>query len=136
MHKTTRSTLRGGNPRVNFLVWLLPLAFLFAGAAAQTVTYTRQNARIVRLQSDPVYASGASPTSVPLKFFIVQRLVNDSDASDVKGEKETIEITVDLLDPTRASDTITAAGKTVSPPQLAALIRQYGLDRANAAGVQ
>lgn len=134
MH-TSRPLLRGRNI-------LLSLAFIFAMfgllSAAFAVTYTKQTARVVRLQCDPVYTGGATPTAVSIDFFIVQRIVNDADATDVAkgGVGDAVKITVDLLDPARASDAITAGGKTVSPPQLAALLRQYALDRATAAGIQ
>ncbi len=104
-------------------------------SVAIAATFTQQAARLVRFQGDPIYAGGAAPTSFPIDFFIVQRIVNDANASDVRGLSEQQKITVDLLDSARASDVITAAGKTVSPPQLAALLRQYGIDRANAAGI-
>jgi hypothetical protein len=120
----------------SFCITLLSLCLIGANKA-KAGDYTKQNARVVRVQADPSYNGGAAtPASVPITFFLASRIVNDNDANDVKGANEWLSVTVDLLDPARADDSITAASKTVSPPQLAALIRQYALDRANAAGIQ
>lgn len=118
------------------LVLTILSAVAFATAFLSAATYTRQTARVVRFQCDPVYNGAGAVTSAPIQSFLVQTLVNDADATDVRDANQLIPVTFDLLDPTIASTNITAAGKTVTYQQLAALMRQAVLDRANAAGVQ
>lgn len=100
------------------------------------MAYTKQNTRVDRVQINTTFTPGtATALKANTEFFVQNRLlVNDSDATDFI-ESPWKSVNVDLLDPARASDVITAAGKTVNPLQLAALIRQYALDRANAAGI-
>lgn len=115
---------------------LILLVLAAVPAALFAVTYTRQSARVVRFQCDPVYDAGGAVASVPVQAFLAQRLVNDSDPTDVRGRDALIPVSFDMIDPAIASTTVTAAGKTVTYQQLAALMRQAVLDRANAAGVQ
>jgi hypothetical protein len=97
------------------------------------MAYTKQTLRILRLQSDPVYTNGgANPQAVPMQFVVASRLANDANANDVvEGKPQTI--SVDLLDPAITDLTIAGANRTFG--QLAVLIRQAALDRANAAGI-
>lgn len=119
--------------KTNRLLFLLLAAL---PAALFAVTYTRQSARVARFQCDPVYDSSGAVTAVPVQAFLAQRLVNDSDPNDVRGADALIPVSFDMIDPAIAATTVTAAGKTVTYQQLAALMRQAVLDRANAAGVQ
>lgn len=111
------------------------LAAVLALAAFAQVTYTRQNARVKRFQCDPTYDAAGAVIAVPIQSYLVQRLVNNADSTDVRADADK-QVNFDLLDPALAGTNITAAGKTVTYPQLAALMRQAVLDRANAAGVQ
>jgi hypothetical protein len=112
---------------------ILALA-LCASTLAVAVTYTRQNARVATVHMDVNYTAG-SPTSIPVQAYMAVRLTNDADANDeVQASRQ--QVNFDLLDAALTSTNITASGKTVTYPQLAALIRQACLDRANAAGVQ
>lgn len=111
-------------------------AFGLLAVSAFAVTYTRQSARVVRFQCDPIYDASGTVTSVPIQSYMVQLLVNDTDNTDVRGKSQQIAVNFDLLDSNLSATTITAAGKTVTYPQLAALMRQAVLDRATAQGVQ
>lgn len=122
-------------PSKIFLLAALAVAAFTLGAFAQ-VTYTRQTARVTRFQCDPTYDSGGAVTAAKVNAFLVQRLVNNADATDVRTDATPKQVDFDLLDAALTSTNITAAGKTVTYPQLAALMRQACLDRANAAGVQ
>ena len=97
------------------------------------MAYTKQTIRVLRLQSDPVYNNGGTnPVSVPMQFVVAPRLANESNSSDiVQGKDQTV--TVDLLDPAITDQTITGANRTFG--QLAILLRQAAIDRANAAGI-
>jgi hypothetical protein len=108
---------------------------LFASALCYAA-YTKQNARVVRVQFESAYNGGTQPVAVRADAFLVVRLVNDTDSTDVVFERDWKQVSFDLLDPDLASVEITASGKTVTYPQLAALIRKAALDRANAAGIQ
>ena len=133
--KTNRPTLRGGNARLNFLLWILPLAFFFAGAAAQQ-SYTRQTTRVERVQMDTTFDATGTATAIKVNAFLRNKLlVSATDSTDVIPGKWA-EVDFDLLDPTLASTTIIAGGKTVTYPQLAALIRQAAIDRGNVVGIQ
>lgn len=99
------------------------------------MAYTKQNTRVERVQMDIAFDAAGAATAVKVNAFIQnRRVVNDADPTDAVAQPWK-QVDFDLLDAARASDVITAAGKTVSPVQLAALIRQYSLDRANAAGI-
>lgn len=98
-------------------------------------TYTRQNTKVITWVSNVTYAADlTTATAVQSNVVMQSLLVNSALSSDVVSIP-TNSVSFDLLDPTLASTTITAGGKTVSYPQLAALLRQAALDRANAAGV-
>jgi hypothetical protein len=125
--------------RRNFLKSLgaLALAGLTVAAVslATAATYTRQNARVTRFQCDPVYNGAGTVTGVPIQSWVVQRLVNDTDATDVRGTAEMVQVNFDLLDPTITNLPINGvSGRTFG--QLAADMRQAVLTRANAQGVQ
>lgn len=114
---------------------LLPL-FLFAAVAA-LAAYTKQNTRVIRAQLDTVYAdaSAVNATSVPMTGFVQTDIIYDStNVADASGGTTWKKVSFDLLDANLTSTTITASGKTVTYPQLAALIRQAVLDRGNAQG--
>lgn len=115
-----------------FLASLFALAVF---AAAAFAAYTKQNARVLRWQCDTTYNAAGTATAVNVDVFVVQQLVNDSNASDIVSPAHQ-RVSFDLLAPALSATTITAAGKTVTYPQLAALLRQAALDRANAAGIQ
>lgn len=123
------------NKYTRLLLGALAGILLIAFGHAAATTYTRQNARLTRFQCDPVYTAGANPTSVPMKFFFVQRLVNDADATDVRGTNTAFEVSVDLLDPAVADLPVNGVGG-LTFSQLAVKIREAGLNRANAAGIQ
>lgn len=93
--------------------------------------YNKQNSRVVRFQCDTVFDASGTATAVAAQAFLQSRLVNDSDPNDAVDTPWT-PVAFNLLDPALAGETITAAGKNVSYPQLAALLRQAALDRANA----
>lgn len=98
--------------------------------------YTKQNTRVMRVQADTTFNDAGTATAVNMDVFLQTRLlVNDADPTDKVGERQLTKVSFDLLDPTLASTDITAAGKTVTYPQLAALIRKAALDRANAQGI-
>lgn len=105
-------------------------------AVAALATYTKQTARFPRVQIETTFSAGTgTATAVKVDAFVENVLVNDSDANDVLAKGQWKTVSFDLLDPTLTAVNITAAGKTVTYPQLAALIRQAALDRANAVGV-
>lgn len=114
------------------------LAALVAAPApfVNAATLTRGNARLVYLFLNAVYTlpTDVNPVAIPVQAGFTRLATNNTDPTDTTMDSKTI--TLDLLDPTLASVTITAAGKTVTYQQLAALIRQAALDRANAAGIQ
>lgn len=129
--KTHRPLLRGGKP---LLAWSFVLGLLFCGAAAQS--YTRQATRVERIQMDTTFDNTGTATAVRVDAFLRNKLlINSTDGSDIVAG-DWAKVSFDLLDVNLAGISITAAGKTVSYVQLAALIRQAALDRANAAGVQ
>jgi hypothetical protein len=98
-------------------------------------TYTKANTRIERWQSQVTYAAdGSTPTGVPTQVYMVSRLVNDADHAD-SIHPPWNEVAFDPLADDIKATTITAAGKTVTYQQLAALMRQAALDRANANGI-
>ena len=115
------------------LVFVLVVTGFAALLAAQG--YTKQTSRLTRAQLDVTYSAG-SPTSVKTTAFLVSSFVNSSNASDIVDAPTWSAVSFDMLDPTLTSTTITAGGKTVTYPQLAALMRQACLDRATASGVQ
>ena len=97
--------------------------------------YTKQNTRVAQFSINTDF-QGSSGTA--LNVFAVAHLesllVNDADANDIIFPRNKI-ISFDLLDAATQAVNITAAGKTVTYPQLAALIRQACLDRATAQGI-
>ena len=101
-----------------------------------TGLFTKQNIRVAFLQIDPTYTNGiAIPVTCPVKVQMQSTYLDDSiPVKRLDGACQAVSF--DLVDPTLAAVTITAAGKTVTYPQLASLIRQAALDRANAAGIQ
>jgi hypothetical protein len=109
--------------------------FAVALVVAAFATYTKQNARVLRWQSDTSYDAAGSATAVKVDVFVVQQLVNDNNPSDIIAPTQQ-RVSFDLLDASLSATNITAAGKTVTYLQLAALMRQAALDRANAAGIQ
>lgn len=114
------------------------LLLALLATAVWAATYTRQNARVVRVQLNTEFqgATGNALTVQCDAFLQTRVLVNDADSSDVAGTDHWVAVRFDLLDPEIASTNITAAGRTVTYQQLAALIRQAALDRATAQGVQ
>lgn len=119
-------------PKYLIIAVLCLLTSVLCLAAA---TYTKQNTRINALHTNVTFDKGtATATAVRITAYLQQVLINDADTDDfvpaARGE-----VTFDLLDPTLQATPITAAGKTVTYPQLAALLRQAALDRANAQGV-
>lgn len=130
--KTHRPLLRGGKP---LLAWSFVLGLLFCGATAQQ-TYTRQATRVERVQMDTTFDNAGTATAVRVDAFLRNKLlINSTDGSDIVAG-DWAKVSFDLLDANLTSTTISAAGKTVTYPQLAALLRQAALDRANAAGIQ
>ena len=97
------------------------------------MAYTKQNARVIRWQSECSYDTSGNISSVNTSVFLVSRVVNDADPTDVRGAHDFLSTSFELLTTT---GTITAATKTVSYTQLAALLRQASLDQANLAGIQ
>lgn len=129
-----RPSLRGGNPRLNFLLWLVPLAFFLGGATAQT--YTRQNTRIIRGQFDCTYDVAGALTAVRFSGFVqAKRAINNSASTDIIGDDKWTQIDFDLLDSALSNTDVTAAGVTTKVPKIGALVRQLILDRATAQGV-
>lgn len=119
------------------LLALLLTAFIAAPAPlVNAATLTRGNARLVYLGLNATYtlATDVNPSAVPVQVGFSRLATNNADPTDTTTDSKTVSF--DLLDPLLSSTTITAAGKTVTYPQLAALIRQAALDRANAAGIQ
>ena len=100
-----------------------------------TGLFTKQNTRVAFLQIDPTYNDGTpAPLTCPVQVQMQSVYLDDSvPAKKISGECKAVRF--DLLDLELAAVTITAASKTVTYPQLAALIRQAALDRANAAGI-
>lgn len=96
------------------------------------MAYTKLNTRVDRVQINTTFTPGTiTATAVQTEAFLQTKLiVNDSDPTDYV-ESPWKSIHFDLLDPTLTGVNITAAGKTITYPQLAALIRQAVLDRAN-----
>lgn len=116
---------------------LIILGFnLFLGVVISEgqAAYTKQNSRVVRFQAEVTTVAG-NVTAVKCDAFLVSSFVNTTDATDIVDAPKWTAVNFDLLDPTLAGVNITAAGKTVSYQQLAALIRQASLDRATAQGI-
>lgn len=99
-------------------------------------TYTKHNSRVARMHFVVSYDTSNNVTAVNASAVMVSRFVNAADSADQVEDPQWRSVGFDLLSETLNGETITAAGKTVSYPQLAALLRQAALDRANAAGVQ
>jgi hypothetical protein len=97
--------------------------------------YTKQNIRVPAIHVTPTF-SGASGTALTAKVtsYIERILVNDADANDIISPQQKV-IFFDLLDATIVTTDITAAGKTVTYQQLAALLRQAVLDQATAQNI-
>lgn len=114
------------------------LIVLFFAAALVTAfaAYTKQNSRVERFQCDVVYAPDGTVAAVNVNAFLRSRFTNEADAADQVPAPTMTQVNFDLIDDSLNGQTITAATKTVTYKQLAALIRQASLDRANAAGVQ
>ena len=113
------------------LLVLLPSMAVLLGAA----TFTKQNTRVASLHIDTTFTGGTgTATAVKTYVYLEQVLVNDADANDIIPSAKKV-IAFDMLDAALNGQTITAAGKTVTYPQLAALLRQASLDQANAQGV-
>lgn len=94
-------------------------------------SYTRQTYRVPRFNIVTNFSGGTGTAlNVRVNCQLESILINDSDATDVVYENGIRNVKFDLLDPLLTSS-ITAAGKTVTHAQLAALIRQVCLDRAN-----
>ena len=112
------------------LLSLLALAVVTAAFAFGA--YTKQAARVQRIQMELVLDAAGTVTAVRVDGFIqVKRLVNDADAADVV-EASWRQVSFDLL---TIGDT-TAATKTNNGQQTAAIIRKMVLDQATAQGVQ
>jgi hypothetical protein len=114
------------------------LPFLFAvllalvGWSVAFAAYTKQSARVQRIQMDLVLAPDGTVSAVNLDGFVqVKRLVNDSDANDVV-EDAWRKVSFNLL----SVGNTTAATKTCNGTQTAALLRQMVLDQATAQGIQ
>lgn len=96
--------------------------------------YTKQNTRIPQFSISTVFLDNTGTAlAVNAVAHVESLLINAADISDVVRPRQKT-ISFDLLDPLLTAS-ITAAGKTVSYPQLAALLRQACLDRATAQGV-
>ena len=122
--------------KTNLRLGLLALSLsLSLGGILAAATYTKQNARIHRLvvRTDFTGNTGTA-TAVTCDAYLESLLINEANASDVLPASVRV-VSFDLLDPTLTGTAVTAAGKTVTYPQLAALLRQAALDRANAQGV-
>lgn len=122
---------------MNFLVWLIPLCLLFGGATAQT--YTKQTARVIRVQADTTYADAASVNAarVPMTAFFQADLIYDpANPSNNAGANQWKSVSYDLLAPPVSTTNYTAAGKTVNGVQLAALIREVAISELNRQGGQ
>jgi hypothetical protein len=133
-----RTTLRGGNFPLTFILTFALVALGLMGASkAKAGDYTKQNARVKRIQAETTYNGAGTATAVKMDTFLVIRLVKDSDSNDVKGDNELIQVSFDLLDPAISGEAISVPGVTgLTYQRLAVAIRQAALDRANAAGVQ
>lgn len=119
------------------IILILAGVLALAVGLVQAATYTKQTARFPRVQIETSFTGGsATATAVKVDAFVENVLVNDADSADVLGRGQWKQVSFDLLDPTLTATNITAAGKTVTYPQLAALLRQAALDRANAGGIQ
>lgn len=94
------------------------------------MAYTKQNTRIERWQSDVFYVSGVA-SAVSTQVFMRSQLVNDADGTDVV-QKPWESVSFELFGTT---GNITAAGKTVTYSQLAALMGRAALDQANLGGI-
>ena len=117
----------------NFLSLFLA-ALITAAVALGASTYTKQNARVVRWASTTTYNAAGTVIAVPTEVLVVSQLVNNANSGDIVASDNQA-VRFNLLDPSLAAVNITAAGKTVTYPQLAALLRQAALDQANAAGI-
>jgi hypothetical protein len=116
-----------------FIIVLFAVALSVAAAFA---AYTKQNSRVTRMQFEVVYNAAGTATAVKGQAFLVSRFINDADSTDQVEHPQWKVVNFDLLDPTISGENITAATKTVTYQQLAALLRQAALDRANANGIQ
>jgi hypothetical protein len=117
--------------RRNFLTSLGALAL--AGIAfprRALAAYTKQNTRVDRVQLDTTFdAAGAAVSVKGTAFLQTKLLVNDADSTDqVPAPWKSVGF--DLIGAPMATTSYTAAGKTVTGVQLAALIRQAMLDEA------
>src|SRR6478752_5575391 len=99
------------------------------------MTYTKQNARVPSIQIETMFQNGSGTAlSVNVTAHLESVLVNDGDSEDSFPSPRK-RVLFDLIDPLLAAQNITAGGKTVTYQQLAALLRQATLDRANAQGI-
>ncbi len=114
---------------------LLALCGLITAATTLTAAYTKNNARIPRMHIKTEFSgNNGTASAVHVDVMVESILVNEADSEDALPAARGV-VHFDLLDPALTATNITAAGKTVTYPQLAALLRQASLDRANAAGI-
>lgn len=93
------------------------------------MAYTKQPARVMRIQTTPTFDATGATTAVLVEAFIQRkRLVNDEDTADVV-EGPWKQVTFNLLADDVKDVTITAGGKTITYGQLAALMRKAAMDR-------
>ncbi len=113
------------------LVQLILLVAVAFGLGSAFAAYTKQTTRVARFQCDPVYDAAGVATSVPVQVFYANRvLVNDANSADVVSPGNFGPVTVDLIAAPVASTSYTAAGKTVTGAQLAALLQAAFLAEA------
>lgn len=117
---TQRTTLRGGNPRFNFLLWLIPLCAFFAGAVAQEIATpasdganasitVKKEIRMERLQMfrggnveirlERVKTDNATGTQLGDVQAVwlrrnLQSLIDNSPASPPSGNREQVTVTI------------------------------------------
>jgi hypothetical protein len=116
---------------------LLFLIALCLGASLALAAWTKNSTRVWRLQADTTFASNTSATATAVRMdaFLEALVTNDSDITQAVGQDHRVKVSFDLIGAPVATTNYTAAGKTVTGVQLAALLRQVALDEATRQGI-
>lgn len=119
-------------------VLAVALVFSLGLSAALFAAWTKQNARVVRIQADTTFTSNTSGTATAVKMdaFLEALVTDDADPTKARGRNDWVPVSFDLIGEPVASTTYTAAGKTVNGQQLAALLREVALQEATRQGIE
>lgn len=100
------------------------------------MSYNKTAPRVITLSFQPTYVGSTNiPTALMASASLCYLFVNATVPSDFVVGQPLPSLRFNLFDPAISGLNITAAGKTVTYAQLAALLRQGVLDRAAAQGI-